>query len=39
MTGPVGIDEIPGPRAFPLLGSVLSIDSADPFESLTAMAR
>jgi cytochrome P450 / NADPH-cytochrome P450 reductase len=38
MTATIGLDEIPGPHGLPLLGNVLDIDAASPFESLMRMA-
>jgi cytochrome P450/NADPH-cytochrome P450 reductase len=38
MTTMLSLDEIPGPRGLPLLGNVLDIDTAHPFESLMRMA-
>ena len=39
MTATTALDEIPGPRGVPVLGNVLEIDTASPFESLVRMAE
>ncbi|MGY1704565.1 bifunctional cytochrome P450/NADPH--P450 reductase [Geodermatophilus sp. SYSU D00697] len=39
MTATIALDEVPGPRGVPLLGNVLDIDTASPFESLMRMAE
>jgi cytochrome P450/NADPH-cytochrome P450 reductase len=39
MTATAALDEIPGPRGVPVLGNVLDIDTASPFESLMRMAE
>ncbi|MGY1643485.1 bifunctional cytochrome P450/NADPH--P450 reductase [Geodermatophilus sp. SYSU D00703] len=39
MTATIALDEIPGPRGVPVLGNVLDIDTASPFESLMKMAE
>jgi cytochrome P450 / NADPH-cytochrome P450 reductase len=39
MTTPIGIEDLPGPRARPLLGNLLDIDSASPFLGLMRMAE
>ncbi|SDX67996.1 cytochrome P450 / NADPH-cytochrome P450 reductase [Geodermatophilus africanus] len=39
MTATVGLDEIPGPRALPLLGNIRDIDLAAPIDSLLRLAR
>ena len=36
---PVSLDEIPGPRALPLLGNVFDIDTADPLGGFVRMAE
>ncbi|MGY1592128.1 bifunctional cytochrome P450/NADPH--P450 reductase [Geodermatophilus sp. SYSU D00708] len=39
MTATIALDEVPGPRGVPVLGNVLDIDTASPFESLMRMAE
>src|SRR5919112_6061218 len=39
MTATVGLDEIPGPRALPLLGNIRDLDLAAPIDSLLRLAR
>jgi cytochrome P450 / NADPH-cytochrome P450 reductase len=38
MTEPIGVADLPGPRALPVLGNMLDIDSADPFVGLMKLA-
>ena len=39
MSTPIGIEDLPGPRALPLLGNLLDIDSASPFIGLMKLAE
>jgi cytochrome P450 / NADPH-cytochrome P450 reductase len=39
VTTTIALDQIPGPRGVPVLGNVLDIDTASPFESLMRMAE
>ncbi|MGY1760679.1 bifunctional cytochrome P450/NADPH--P450 reductase [Geodermatophilus sp. SYSU D00779] len=39
MTATAALDEIPGPRGVPVLGNVLDIDTASPFDSFMRMAE
>jgi cytochrome P450/NADPH-cytochrome P450 reductase len=39
MSVPIGIADLPGPRALPLLGNLLDIDSASPFIGLMKLAE
>jgi cytochrome P450/NADPH-cytochrome P450 reductase len=38
MTATIGLDEIPGPRALPVLGNARDLDADAPFESLMRLA-
>jgi cytochrome P450/NADPH-cytochrome P450 reductase len=39
MTTPIGIEDLPGPHARPLIGNLLDIDAASPFLALMELAR
>jgi cytochrome P450 / NADPH-cytochrome P450 reductase len=39
MTTPIGIEDLPGPRALPVIGKLLDIDAASPFIGLMELAR
>jgi cytochrome P450 / NADPH-cytochrome P450 reductase len=39
MTTPISIDDLPGPRALPVIGNLLDIDAASPFIGLMDLVR
>lgn len=39
MTSPISIEDLPGPRALPVIGNLLDIDSASPFTGLMELAK
>jgi cytochrome P450/NADPH-cytochrome P450 reductase len=39
MTTPIAVEDLPGPRALPVIGNLLDIDSASPFTGLMELAK